>query len=80
LWLKGLASGFASFNFGDYQFLAILAIFCGPLPAFFSQTPTRHIGFVANKSQTNIPPSGDRAVEGHISLFSALLCMSRCRS
>jgi hypothetical protein len=41
---------------------AILAAFCLRSSA---SNPTRHIGFVANKSETNIPPGGDRAVEGH---------------
>jgi hypothetical protein len=72
------------FNFGDYPILAIRApnkpgfgllgwksgdLSCGPLPASFSQTPTRHRGFVSNKGPSAIRPSGDRAVEA---LFSPI--------
>jgi hypothetical protein len=65
--------GFAfGFQFPILAISAILAIFCIPLPASFSQNPTRHRRFVANKHQTSIRPSGDRTVEAHISLFSAL--------
>jgi hypothetical protein len=72
------------FNFGNYPILAIRApnkpgfgllgwksgnLFCGPLPAFFSQTPTRHRAFVENKNQTPIRPSGHRAVDPSSSRF-----------
>jgi hypothetical protein len=38
-----------------------------------ASAPTRHIRFVANKSESDIQPSDDRAVEGHHSSFSASL-------
>jgi hypothetical protein len=44
-------------------------LFCGPLPASFSQRPTRHIRFVANKRRNAIRPSGHRAVEASFSCF-----------
>jgi hypothetical protein len=45
-------------NSGDFG-----NVFCDPLPAFFSQPPTRGKTFVANKRQSTIRPSGHRAVE-----------------
>jgi hypothetical protein len=41
--------------------------FHGPLPVSFSQTPTPHSTFIANKRRTIIRPSGDRAVEASFS-------------
>src|SRR5579864_9630336 len=40
----------------------------------FSQTPTPHTRFVANKDQSAIRPNGDRAVEGIFWYFSAVKC------
>jgi len=38
-----------------------------------ASAPTRHIRFVASKSQSAFQPRGDRAVKGHHSSFSASL-------
>ena len=40
----------------------------------FSQTPTPHTRFVANKDQSAIRPNGDRAVEGIFWYFSVVKC------
>jgi hypothetical protein len=45
---------------------------CGPLPASVSQSPTRHLRFVANKSKSAFRPGDDRAVEALFPLFSAI--------
>jgi hypothetical protein len=45
---------------------------CAPLPASVSQSPTRHIRFVANTTQTGFRPGDDRAVKALFPLFSAL--------
>jgi hypothetical protein len=43
---------------------------CDPLPVYFSQTPTPHKRFVANKRRSSIRPNGDRTVEAPFSRFS----------
>ena len=43
---------------------------CGPLPAFFSQTPTGHRRFVENKHQTPIRQDSHKTVEALFSRVS----------
>ena len=58
----------------NYPFtkLLICQISFAPLPVSFSQTPTPHRRFVANKRQSTFRPSGHRAVEAFFRPFSSV--------
>jgi hypothetical protein len=60
--------GSSIFNFGNSGDFGNLSY--DPLPASFSQDPTPHSAFVANKRRSAIRPNGDRTVEALFSRIS----------
>jgi hypothetical protein len=68
-----MTGGSAGFQLPILAIPAILAIFCGLLPASLSQNPTRDNIFVVNKRQSAFRPDSHRAVETLFRPFSSVL-------